>query len=291
MNELPPELITHIITFLFPSKECDFDKFIKLRCVSTLFKDIIDDAYMLGKYITYLNEKNILVIENEFFDIHNHISPICNYFILFKKIMNQHLKPCILHTMSSSFSSIEEFVSIPVCYDLQNTCTSITKDKEYEILKENKIYSSIPLCRGLNNEGKPFLCIRLFDRIKQHYKIEYLYYDTNNDWKFYNNPEERSYIGILGTNYTETFKNEMSHIRSNPDRLTQISYNYLKRLLQGEKCGIPVKRWYMMLQSIFNQRVEVPVTYYVEGFEDDVYFEYTIDEHKEKMGESLIKMK
>jgi hypothetical protein len=104
--------------------------------------------------------------------VYSNIYPIYN-----KKIINSRYTP--IH--------INEIIKIPVLHDLNNLNKDYTTlEDEYKIICSKIEETNQPIWRGINNEGQHILCFRLYDKTKNKYQVEYLYYCTRrNEWCCY----------------------------------------------------------------------------------------------------------
>ena len=283
LNDLPYEIQQNIILFTLPKKTCDFYSWKNMRLVNHSFYNIIMDKNTLYKYLSFI--RKYINIEDDFYETHEHIDTYSLYRVLFQKLINNYLIPYYKNSICSHGISLDTIIDLPI-FKITDKKDILTVKREYEIITKFMETSKNRVYRGVNLCNNPFIILKLYDRTKDSYKIEYLYFHGNewhyysNNWNCANDKHDISYIGSI-SHRTKHIIDDYHQLCYYEDGcvLDSISFNYLKRLMYKEKCGIPLKRSYMVTSKRYGDTYEKEVFYYIEGTKEKQVYEHGLTEH------------
>ena len=267
VTDLSHEIIYRVFLFLIPDYQCDFREFLKLRLICHQWKNIIDEPYI---WIFYAKDIGIYGELHKKFLIKNNISIFLetkyqtlnktNDIQLLKSIFNQkkileydlyykvlrYYPPKILDIIGS-----DTLANAPVLHIndrcLDHVCGGTCCYHNHYIDKQIQKFKS-PIMRGFDNTGRPFILFVYKNLVTEELIYEFIYNNFTRNYRgdipyslwTYIGQFSNTYIGSLSykTNNYNIFTNTF---RNNTNRnLLRKSYNYIKRLVAGDDCGIPI---------------------------------------------------
>jgi hypothetical protein len=227
INDLPYELLINIFFFLLPDKSCNINEFKNYFLVNTKWNNIFNSKEMLNK----LSENNRLSNQynNEIFTYYSLINRLCFENLIFK------INPIFLTLLS-----IYELINLPVCKFTNSKCIDglCHLDKSCDYYFNHNIYNYITnqIMRGVDDLGRIYILFCYKNINTNIYNYEFIYHKTINDEIFltYSGEYNKTYIGMMSDNKI-----------TDPDyifyrELNIYSHNYMKKLINNEKCGVPL---------------------------------------------------
>ncbi len=262
INDLCHELLLKIFTFMIPEESCDFKELLKLRLVCQKWKELIDNPYIWIEYsrrielYPYLHKKyqikyNLSKFINKKY--HTTINPnnkLIESVFNSKKILNYDTYHKIIYVYSSKLINAighNNLINAPVikiddlCLD--QVCGSYCINNNHFLHQKIKA----PIMRGVDNTGRPFILFTyknlnsdqlIYEFIYNNFTHHYINNIPRNLWT-YSGQTPYTYIGNLS--YKKLWYDIATNsFTENLDRkMLNKSYNYIKRLVDGDDCGIP----------------------------------------------------
>ena len=233
MNTLFIELKFNIIYFLLPDKYCTIKKYLEYRLINKEWKSIIDSFIMKIEYSKKLNIYSVIKKKN--------ISYRLLYDYQCYKDIYKRFNYIIINTLP--FNLIK---NLPICYFNNSKCIDKLCSKNCDENHHNlaRYVNNNRIMRGIDNKNRHYLLF-IYKNLKTN-KIyyEFVYhkqihfnnaYNEYNAYKFmitYSGIFNNTYIGLLS--HQDNF---LYNIDINRE-LTDESYDYIKRLINNEQCGI-----------------------------------------------------
>jgi hypothetical protein len=253
ISYIPNELLFKIIAFAYPYKSCNVAEYYSLKCVCKLWNYIFTSFWLynkiieMGNYTLLINEySNLQQLQQELclFTQHNTIEKYYDYRLL--QIFDD--------------DSVNKYTKMPYIHNFPDELLEYPEKmytEEYTNEYSNIMRHSSPIQRGFTSEGIHFLSFRIFNSCTNEIKIEFLFYEKKEpyfnrisnrfhnvypEWTFSStNNNEIQYLGDLGLRIKkELYSNQEISSYLWGKSMDEISFDYVKRLLLGLKCGIIV---------------------------------------------------
>ena len=236
MDTLFVELKFNIIYFLLPDKYCYIRDYLNYRLVNKEWNYIINSFIMKIEYSKNLNIYSVIdkkkLSYKLLYDYH-----------CYKEI---YLKYDYLLINTLSFNLIK---NLPICYFNKSDCIdklcSTNCNRNHHNI--SRYTNNNRLMRGIDNKNRHYLLFiyknlrtnKIYYEFIYHKQIYFSNFDNFDNFdssKFmvtYSGIFNNTYIGLLSHKYY----NLMNNIE-NYRELTDESYDYMKRLVKNEQCGI-----------------------------------------------------
>ena len=232
-GSLPDEIIERILLETFPFDTMDLMKFSELKFVCKTFYRVTHNYIFINKlfnktnpYLLYLIKCKFIHLECVPFNVYSNIFYFYSYNLIKDRMVK--LYGC---SLINALGGYRQFMSIPVislrrrCID--NLCGSRCINRFHK--KINKIKS--PISRGIDIYNRPFIFIIYRSLKTKRYYYEIIYKNNIPDGNItFSGIESHTNIGNLSIDYSD-----YNSAAYRP--LKYRSFDYIKRLVQGEKTG------------------------------------------------------
>jgi len=223
MNNLPDELYLHIFENLLPDKSCDLNEFKNYFLVNKQWNELFNSTQLK---MELKHKYNLLIYES----------------LTYNKLITQLCLENIMFKINYSLLYIIDYIdliNLPVCKFTNSSCIdNMCHLKKYPLCYYNNHnisrYITAPLMRGIDDLGRIYLLFTYMDLETNEYMYEFIYHKTINNTGFltFSGAFNKTYIGMLSEN---KLNNDYLFDRE----LKYDSLNYMKKLLNNERCGIP----------------------------------------------------
>ena len=230
---LPNELLEKIFIYLIPGIECNIQKFRQYFFIDKRLTEILVSfsfrckyAKNLGIYTFFKKKYNSAFILSNLFNYENLIRITC-YNEIFMRFCPEFL----------NIIGYDNIINLPVCEFKSSKC--INNMCSYRCYKHNHVLGRYVynrdsnLMRGVDDLNRAYLLFIYKDTIADKLYYEFIYHETLGHERFvtYSGKLNNTFIGMLSDNHLFTdpiFSRE----------LQMRSYDYIKRLVNNERCGI-----------------------------------------------------
>ena len=242
MDTLFVELKFNIIYFLLPDKYCYIRDYLNYRLVNKEWNDIINSLIMKIEYSKNLNIYSIIHKNNLGYKL------LYEYHCYKEIYLKYHY--FLINTLS--FNLIK---NLPICYFnksdcIDNLCSANCNKRHHNLPRYT---NNNRLMRGIDNKNRHYLLFiyknlrtnKIFYEFIYHKQI---YFDNfnNNIYNNYDNNYDNTkfmvtYSGIFNNTYIGLLSHKYYNLintTENYRELTDESYDYMKRLIKNEQCGI-----------------------------------------------------
>ena len=233
INILPNELLEKIFIYFIPGIDCDLCEFRKyffldMRWTSILlsFSFRCKYAKKLGIYKFYKKKYDSAFILSSLFSYENLLGITC-YNEIFMRFSPELI----------DIIGYDNLINLPICKFKSSRC--INNMCSHRCYKHNHVLGRYVydresnLMRGVDDLNRTYLLFIYKDTTTDKLYYEFIYHETLGNEKFvtYSGKLNNTFIGMLSDNrlFTDPIFNRELQLRS---------YNYIKRLVNNEHCGI-----------------------------------------------------
>jgi len=244
LMKFPDEILEKIILYSLPSDDLDLHRFYNIRITCKRFHRIMNSRYFIKSLIKTVNLTN--QIETKFYNLEKTRLTIYKniiYEFVFSIFKNYLLRMVGSHIINI-FGGYDGYFSLPFSKDFQSECLDNLCGSEcaynYHYMHN---YINAPITRGTDSKGRIFLLF-IYKTYDDNIYYEFIY---NNEIPHalnvtFSGVQQSTFIGNKSMNYLNTYS-------ASYRPLLYRSYNYMKRLVNGEKTG----------EVRFNDSLEVAV--------------------------------
>ena len=251
VDDLPNELLLSVFKFLLPDISCNINEFKHYFLVNKKWNSLFNsnclknllyiEAYNINYYkqINKLNKQYGMAIFKNNISIIRFDNTLFTYNDIILKLCYKNIILKTIPSITNYLFTIKEFINLPICQFknsncIDNNCHLYNGECCYNY---HSIFEYIThgVMRGIDDLGRIYLLFTYIDLDTNEYFYEFIYHKNIHNTQFltYSGEYNKTYIGMLSDNkyFSDYIYEREIHIDS---------YNYMHKLLNNEKCGVPI---------------------------------------------------